>query len=360
MLKKRTIDDFLPELEEACDWLNIERGRPREYVRLFEEFGRGERRREHVLAYFEAYDIVELFELWRNDIGGFPGLKTRVEQACGKGPTMTDDEKTSNSSNKPRNDAFVYLMAGRFRKAGISVSTVDGIRAGCGKSKSAEDFSILWNGLDINVECKRPYSTNGFKRLAKEAQRQIKRRRRRGIIMMDCSRLVRPANEEFGAESPDAATDELHRRLQKEAEPKLPRPMARKVLGAVLFARIPFDDGHGDPRRKRTSVASPRLRHRDSGRGQTLSSCPHGPARHRRKAHNTIPAIATVARSGSPCPRGRIAHLPGSEAGPLLVTTSQFGGARSAESEWAVPNRRSRVSETESMNARNRDKRTST
>ena len=167
MLKKTTADDFLQELEQACDWLNIERGRAREYVRLLEEFGRGERRPEHVLAYYEAYDIVELFELWRNDVGGFPGLKTRVDQACRKGPTMTDDEKTSNSSNKPRNDAFVYLMAGRFRKAGISVITVDGIRAGSGTSKSAEDFSISWTGSDINIECKRPNSANGFEQLAK-------------------------------------------------------------------------------------------------------------------------------------------------------------------------------------------------
>ena len=239
MLKKKTVDDFLQELEQACEWLNIDRGRAREYVRLLGEFGRGERRPEHILAYYEAYDVVELFELWRNDIGRFPGLKTRLEQACGKGPTMTDDEKTSNSSNKPRNDAFVYLMAGRFSKAGISVSTVDGIGAGSRKSKSAEDFSIRWNGLDINVECKRPNSANGFERLAKAAQRQIKRRRRRGIIMMDCSRLVRPAYEAFEAESPNAAVDELHQRLEKEVEPKLPRRMARKVLGAVLFARIP-------------------------------------------------------------------------------------------------------------------------
>ena len=149
MLKKKTVDDFLQELEQACEWLNIDRGRAREYVQLLEEFGRGEGRPEHVLAYYEAYDIVKLIELWGNDIGRFPGLKARLEQACGKGPTLTDDEKTSNSSNKPRNDAFVYLMAGRFRKAGISVSTVDGIRAGSGKSNSAEDFSIRWNGLDI-------------------------------------------------------------------------------------------------------------------------------------------------------------------------------------------------------------------
>ena len=265
MLKKTTTDDFLQDLEEACEWLNIERGRAREYVRLLEEFDRGERRPQHVLAYFEAFDIVELFRLWRNDVGLFPGLKTRLEQVCGKGPTMTEDEKPSNSSNQPRNDAFGYLMAGRFRKAGISVSTVDGIRAGSGKATSAEDCSIRWNGLRINVECKRPNSAKGFKRLAKEARSQIKRRRRRGIIMMDCSRLVWPANEGIKTESPEAATEAMHQRLEKEAEPELPRPMGPKVLGAVLYARIPamtamgILDETGQMWRRRDSITAIRV-----------------------------------------------------------------------------------------------------
>ena len=73
MLKKKTIDDFLQELEQAREWLNIDRGRAREYVRLLEEYGRGERRPEHVLAYYEAYDIVELFQLW----GLWAGLHNR-------------------------------------------------------------------------------------------------------------------------------------------------------------------------------------------------------------------------------------------------------------------------------------------
>ena len=54
------------------------------------------------LAYYEADEIVQLFELWGNEICRFPGLNAKLEQACAKGPAMTEDEKTSNSSNKPR------------------------------------------------------------------------------------------------------------------------------------------------------------------------------------------------------------------------------------------------------------------
>ena len=64
MLKKKNVDDFRQELEQACKWLNIDRGRARDYVRLLEEFRRGERGPEHVLAYYEADEIVQLFELW--------------------------------------------------------------------------------------------------------------------------------------------------------------------------------------------------------------------------------------------------------------------------------------------------------
>lgn len=239
MLKKKKVDVFLQELEQTCHWLNMDWGRARDYVRLLQEFDRGHRRPEHLLAYREAYDIVELFELWEKDIGQFPGLKAKLEQACRKGPTMTDDERASNSSNKQRNDVFVYLMAGRFGKAGISVNTVDGIRAGSGVCKSAVDFSIRWNRIDVNVECKRISSVNGFERLAKKAQKQIKRRRERGIIAMDCSRLVRPADTVLETESPIVAVDELHHWLEKVATPRLPRQMAPKVMGSILFVRIP-------------------------------------------------------------------------------------------------------------------------
>ena len=309
MLKKKNVDDFRRELEQACKWLNIDRGRARGYARLLEEFGRGERGSEHVLAYYEADEIVQLFDLWGNDVDRFPGLKARLEQACAKGPAMTEDEKTSNSSNKPRNDAFGYLMAGKFRKAGISVSTVDGIRAGSGKSKSAEDFSLCWNGLDISVECKRPYSSKGFGRLAKEAQRQIKKSRRRGIIITDCSRLARPADTVFEADSPRAGADALHRWLEQEVEPKLPRPMGQEHPGVNSVRQDSCDDGHRDPRRERTSLASPRLYLRDSGCGQRQFFCAHGPARHCPKAHCTITGVGQGVAGGL-TGRAKEAHEP--------------------------------------------------
>lgn len=239
MWEKTTVDDFRRKLEQACEWLDIARGRARDYVCLIEEFERGEHGPKQLLAYREAYDIVELFQLWETEIDHFPGLKTKLKQACRKGPAMTDDEKTSNSGNQPRNDTFVYLMAGRFRSAGIPVGSVDGISAGAAEARSAEDFSIRWDRLDINVECKRPNSANGFKRLAKSAQKQINKRQRRGIIAMDCSRLARPAGTVLEAESPREAYEMLDQGLENVGVWSLPNPMPSKVLGVILFARVP-------------------------------------------------------------------------------------------------------------------------
>ena len=156
MLKKQTTDAFVQKLKRACHWLNIGQGRTRDYVRLLEEFDSAPRRSdEHVLAYYESCEIVEVLELWEHRIHQFPGLKAKLQAACRKGPILADDEKTSNSGNRPRNDLFVYLMAGKFQAAGISVDSIDGICVRPGVKESTADFSCCWNALDINVECKR-------------------------------------------------------------------------------------------------------------------------------------------------------------------------------------------------------------
>ena len=125
-------------------------------MRLLEEFDRLPRRtNKHILAYYGSREIVELLELWENRIHQFPALKAKLQTACRKGPIVTEDENTSTSSNKPRNDLFVYLMAGKFLAAGISVGSVEGICAGLGITESTADFSFSWSALAMNVECKR-------------------------------------------------------------------------------------------------------------------------------------------------------------------------------------------------------------
>ena len=240
MLKKQTTDALVQKLNRACHWLDIGQGRTRAYVRLLEEFDSGPRRsHEHVLAYYESCEIVELLELWEHRIHQFTGLKGKLQTACRKGPILTDDEKTSTSSNKPRNDLFVYLMAGKFLAAGISVGSIDETCAGPGIKESTADFSFSWNALDMNGECKRVNSRAQLPRRAKDARDQIARSGRCGIIAIDCSVLARPSGTLLETDSPLQAENQMSRWLENNVVPQLQPSMSPKILGFVLFARIP-------------------------------------------------------------------------------------------------------------------------
>ena len=240
MLKKQTTDTFVQQLNRASHWLNIGQGRARSYVRLLEEFDHvTQRSRGHILAYYESCEIVELLELWESRIHQFPGLKAKLQTACRKGPIVTEDEKTSTSSNKPRNDVFVYLMAGKFLAASISVSTVDGICAVPGITESTADFSFHWNTVDVNVECKRINSPAQLLKRAKDARNQILQTDRSGVIAIDCSVIARPPGTLLETESSRQAEREMSRWLEYNIVPQLQTALAPQILGFILFARIP-------------------------------------------------------------------------------------------------------------------------
>ncbi len=240
MLKKQTTDTFVQQLNCASQWLNIGQGRARAYVRLLEEFDRVHRRsREHILAYYESCEIVELFELWENRVDQYSGLKAKLQTACKKGPIVTEDEKSSTSSNKPRNDVFVYLMAGKFPATSIPVSTVDGICASPDIAESNADFCFRWNTLDMNVECKRVNSPAQLLKRAKEARDQVLKTDRSGVIAIDCSVIARPPDTLLETESPLQAEREMSRWLEYNIVPQLQTALAPQILGFILFARIP-------------------------------------------------------------------------------------------------------------------------
>ena len=253
MLKKQTTDAFLQNLKRACHWLNIGIGRTRAYVRLLEDFDRVPRRtHEHILAYYESCEIVELLELWETRNHQFPGLKAKLQTACWKVPVVTEDEKITTSSNKPRNDVFVYLMAGKFLATDISVGSVDEICPGPGITESTADFSFRWNAVDMNVECKRVNSPAQLPRRAKDARNQILRTGRCGIIAIDCSLLVRPSGTLLETESPLRPENEISRWLEHNV---VPQPADKPVA----------EDPRLHPGRKDTCHDS----HRDFGHKRT-------------------------------------------------------------------------------------------
>ena len=110
-LKKQVTTDYVHKLERACKWLDIEQGRARAYLYLLREFDRRSQLCDaHLLSYYESCEIVELFELWETRINAFPGLEAKIRRACRQGPVLRENENVSSSANRPRNDAFAFVM----------------------------------------------------------------------------------------------------------------------------------------------------------------------------------------------------------------------------------------------------------
>jgi hypothetical protein len=106
----------LAQLAAACDWLEFDRGRDVRYRLLIEEFFEEDAgSRQHILAYGESCEIVRLFELWEHRSTDFPGLAGKIKAVVAKGPVPREEENPATSSNRARDDAFSYLVAGRLR-----------------------------------------------------------------------------------------------------------------------------------------------------------------------------------------------------------------------------------------------------
>lgn len=251
-LKKQTTVNYLRKLEKACEWLGLERGRARDYLRLLNEFYEDHLRSEkHILSYYESYEIVEMYEFWKIRTGDFPGLYGKLREACRSGPVLREGENLSSSSNRPRNDAFGFLMAGKFLGAGICVESVEKVPSrsvtAMSEPVSNADFSFSWKGASIDVECKRIHSRTALLKRAKEARRQIERGGRCGIIAIDCSKLYRPSGTLLEADSMTRAENDQSEWLEADIMPEVSRILPKahapsqtpSVLGFVLYSRIP-------------------------------------------------------------------------------------------------------------------------
>jgi hypothetical protein len=234
--------EHMARLAAACDWLAVDRGRAVRYGRLITEFFQGDARtREHILAYGESWEIVDLYELWERRIGEFPGLAPKLKAVFREGPLLQEDEKPAAASNRARNDAFGYLVAGQLLAAGVSVVAVDSVPARDATCASEADVSIDWRGRLIDIECKRPQSHAKLEERTKEAREQIdrpSRGARHGVIALDCSVIVRPAGTLLDSDSGEAAELRVSTEL-KAVVPKVEPYLSDSTLGFLLFARVP-------------------------------------------------------------------------------------------------------------------------
>ncbi len=261
---KEPVREYLKVLKAACICWKIEQGRATQYISHIEEFDKAKNlSQEHILAYYESVEIVELFRLWESRLHEFPGLEKKIQNACKKGPFLREGERINASSNKPRNDAFCFLVAGKFLAAGIPVVNVDGTfsRRFDGYETNS-DVTFAWKEKTITVECKRPQSERQLLRRAKQARDQITRSGHSGVIAVDCSVLRRPAGTILENSSPTEAASQLSEWLETKIEPKIRSILSRQILGMLLFSRVPamtpldLVDNRGNPIYRRDCISS--------------------------------------------------------------------------------------------------------
>lgn len=234
-------NEYLRRLEEACTWLGITKGRAQHYVRLLRQYhDEGKSTRQHVLAYSESLEILDIFRTWQIKIDQFPGLQLKISEALQSGPVVREQERASRSNNRPRNDAFVYFLAGMLLAANVRVVAVDGIlKKGVTGSENA-DITFLEGHDLIDIQCKRPQRFRGIDQCVKKARKQIEIANRIGVIAIDCSAFIRPPHSVLGSTSLAEANSFVGNSIQKVCRVTLMQQRKPNVLGFILFARVPL------------------------------------------------------------------------------------------------------------------------
>lgn len=181
-----------------------------------------------------------------NIIDEFPGLKGKIKSAFTSGPLLPEDERVDNSGNRPRNDSFVLLLAGKLHKVGIEVIGVEGLPRIkkiplTGKREKNYLESDIWvrhAGLDISIECKRPSTFGAIEKRTHEARKQLDGKV--GIIAIDCSISLRPSEMILDAPTSEKAANFLSDQLASKAVPIVEKNLGPNVIGAMLHMRTPI------------------------------------------------------------------------------------------------------------------------
>jgi hypothetical protein len=239
--RKDRYKDHATRLEEACNWFGIARGRAQQYIKLLNEFHEEDKRtRRHILGFNESCEITDIHEMWQSKVDQFLGLKARLSVVLGSGPILREEETAQiSSNNRPRNDAFVYHLAGKLLEAGIKVVAVDGFLAKEAVAPENADITFRWGADMIDIQCKRPQSVRAIDKRVRQARKQIELKNRDGIIAVDCSAVIRRPGTLLECDSARQANDFVSRTLENIAAPAANKNRTKSILGFVLFARVP-------------------------------------------------------------------------------------------------------------------------
>lgn len=244
---RQSIDAVQRDLDEAARWLELDNGRLVMYHRLLREYREGERSNEHFLAYHEASEILAIYYLWKTTADRFANLQEKIKFVFRKGTILSDNESAEACSNRPRNDGFVYLLAGKLVHAlRIQLLWVDGCRDDRERHDLPNGFKgdilLKMGGALIQVECKRPMSATSLEENVETAIRQISRSEMPGtggVISVDVSKLIEQRGSYLEARSLDDAANYLTNEVERVIRPLRSAYQHSTILGFLGFASIP-------------------------------------------------------------------------------------------------------------------------
>lgn len=77
---------------------------------------------------YEVFDLVDIYQLWRENVPHFSGLKDKLKQIFETGPLLVNLERADKVNTlKSRNDAFSAIIAGRLLEAQLDVVQVESV-----------------------------------------------------------------------------------------------------------------------------------------------------------------------------------------------------------------------------------------
>lgn len=240
-MKLTPIEHYIRDLEAACSWLDVTQGRATLCKQCLQEILDGAALSEkRLMACYEAFDLVEIYQLWRQNTKYFSGLKNNLTQIFKKGPLLTDEEQADNAKSvQSRNDAFSAIVAGRLLEAQFDVLQVEQcVRENTRVSTNADCTIKLYRQI-LNVECKRPHSLKNWMDLVEKAQSQIKRAGTKGFVVLDCSALIRPNDTVYPSDNAVLAAEEHADWIEHNIYNRARTILSTEVLGMLMYARVP-------------------------------------------------------------------------------------------------------------------------
>ena len=242
---------LIKELEDACRALNVTRGRAKKYLALLRSFYDQENRsEEHLLAHFEAIDLVSLFKLWEKYISSCDRLKERLQKIFESGVHLSSHELGGRNTDKSRSDSFNFWLAGRMLAGGIDVRSIDRISVQdvvnskqVATGHSSADIAFRWERTPMAVECKRVRSLNQLEKRVKEAISQINKLRGRcGVIALDCPSLYQRSGHVIERDHSETSDGRALDTLEHDVWYTRVESVAfssKKILGVILCCDYP-------------------------------------------------------------------------------------------------------------------------